>query len=399
MTSVLVALLVLAAPAPAPRAAGDAEALRILVVAPGAAADRTEELYAGLRAAGLLAVELDERAGVDRPAPAVTTAGTRDEVRARVTEARARFRDLDFDGATSSLDEAFDELLRLDRPEDSLADVADALLLRAHIALQREDVGRAKDALTLLARLEPERESLNAGLYPPSLVDAYAAARAEVPQAPTSTLIVRPRVAGFAPAEIVVDGRPASGAALGVALGEGDHLVTARSAGAVTFSRLVRVEPGAPVVLEPFLAPAGAVERRAALVEQAATAGDDVARAPLLAELASSCAARAVLWVDATHAALFVPGRGVDALQVAPTAPGLDVGRAALAALQAPARRDAGLPPVDEPSWITAAAWAGGSAAALVVVGGAIAAAVWALLPASPPDPPPRPVPVSCCVD
>lgn len=81
----------------AAQTASPADALRILVVAPAGTAPvaPVEEIYAGLRAAGLQPVELDERAGVDRaPAPTVVR-GVLDDARAHLLEAKARFHDLD----------------------------------------------------------------------------------------------------------------------------------------------------------------------------------------------------------------------------------------------------------------------------------------------------------------
>src|SRR5690242_6619282 len=95
------------APAAAPAsggAEGDAsDGLRILVVAPAADAARVEEIYSGLRAAGLQPVELDERAGVDREGAPPAALGAREEARAHLQEAKARFRDLDLDGTRAAL--------------------------------------------------------------------------------------------------------------------------------------------------------------------------------------------------------------------------------------------------------------------------------------------------------
>lgn len=383
----------------APDAAGPAPAvatpdgLRILVVAPGADEVRVEEIYSGLRAAGLSPVELDERAGIDREGTPPAPLGNREEARARLQEAKARFRDLDLEGTRSALDAAVDEVLRLERPEESIETLADALLLRASAALQSGVDEEARTALVLLARLEPARIELHPGLHPPSLVDAYAAARIDEEARAPGDLVVRPRVAGFANAELLVDGR-AVNASSALALRQGPHLVTVRAPGTTPFSRILEVGAD-PLVLEPFLAPADAPERRAALIARARGATVDDARAEALDEVAALSAARAVLYVDAKDAQLFGVGRPLEGLRVPPTSSGAVLGRAALATLQAPARRDQGLPVDDE---LDPAFLVGSSAAGIVVVTGVVIGALAALLPAVVPAPPPRPVPVVCCV-
>jgi hypothetical protein len=408
---VFAASLLLAAPAEAP-AAGPlppsaapsrvraADALRILVVAPDVdGGERVEEIYAGLRAAGLLPVELEERAGVDLPAPPVAPPGVLDDARAALAEARARFRDLDLDGVRPPLDGAVDQVLRLERPEAGLEVLTDALLLRAHLSLQLGADEDAREALMLVSRLEPGREALHPGLHPPSLVAAYAEARAAALAAPEALLLVRPRVADFHPAEVVVDGRPAR-----FPISAGPHLVTVRSPGAVPDSRILSLSPSEPLLLEPFLGPRDVVAARRAGVEAARTARDEPSLARALDEVSRLSAARVVLFVgrvgDEPRAALYVAGRGLEGLAVPASADGFELGRAALAALQPPARRAVGLPPRDDDGALwTSAAIVGGGALALAVIGVSIAVGAWALAPAAPPPLPPRPVVVSCCFD
>lgn len=378
------------------------DGLRILVVAPGASDVRVEELYSGLRAAGLQPVDLDERGGIDRePSSSRARPGVRDEARARLQEAKARFRDLEIDGTRAALDAAIDEVLRLQRPEDALDTLVDALLLRASIALQAGVEDEARTALVLLSRLEPDRAELHPGLYAPSLVDAYAAARADEQARGEGALVVRPRVAGFRAPELVVDGRPAAvGTALPLRLGP--HLVTVRThadgAGdddALPFSQIVDVGQ-APIALEPFLAPADAPDRRATLVATARDAVDATARARAFADLAPLCAARAVLYVDDTTASLWVPGKPVEALRLPPTWDGALVGRATLATLQAPVRKDPRIvPPVEEPLDTTTIVLLASVGA--VLVAGAIAVGLYTLTDAADIKPPPPPVDPICC--
>ncbi len=294
--------------------------------------------------------------------------------------------------------------MRLERPEDALDTLADALVLRASIALQAGLEDEAREALVLLSRLEPERVALHPGLYAPSLVEAYAAARSDEQARPAGALVVRPRVAGFTTPELLVDGRPASvGAALPLRLGA--HLVTVRTHadraapsedGALPFSQIVDVGD-APIALEPFLAPADAAERRATLVAQAGDAAGDVARANALSALASLCAARAVLFVDDKVASLWVPGKTIEALRVPATSDGDLVGRATLAALQAPVRRDPVIvPPVPEP--LDTPAIIVIASVGVVVLAGVVAIGVYTLAPELPVKPPERAVdPIVCC--
>lgn len=376
------------------------DALRILVVAPERSAERVEEIYDGLRAAGLLVVGLDERAGVDQAGPEPLAEGSLDEARAALATARVAFRELDLDRARDDVRRARDELLRLERPDMARELLIDVLILDAWIALQRDDSDDVRMALALVARLEPTRASLHAGLYPPSLVEAYAAARAWAEsQAPVS-LIVEPRVAGFAVPEIFVDGRPLAGSEPPRA---GPHIVTVRALGAAAFTRLVSTTSGQTLVLEPFLAPRDAASLRTALLGAAATAsttGDAAALGAALEQMAQLCAARAVVFLGAERTLLWAPTRALEELKVTPDAPGGVLGQFTLAALQAPARVAVGLAPKrDDGDAMTTLLLMVGGTGGLALVAAAIGTALWALAPPSPPAPPPRPVVVRCCVD
>ncbi len=397
MIALAALLLALDAPPPAaapPVARPAAEAppaldpSRILVV-PRKGTD-VERAYAGLRAAGLLPVELEERAGVDRPAPAPPRPGTRDAARAHVEEAKARFRELDLDATRAAADEAVDEVLRLEHPEDARDVLIDALLLKADVALQAGVDEDARASLALVSRLDPGRAALHPGLYPPSLCDAYAAARAAEEAEPAASLVVRPRAAGFSRVDVLVDGRPFGSSPVRA----GPHVVTARARDAVPFSRVVVLDPAEPTVLAPFLAPAGAASRRAALVARARKAATSVDEAHALARLADLCAARAVLFLDGPRAMLW-SARGLQELSVSSKAGGAALGRATLLALQAPARKDDA--PKDEGPDLATLAVAGSVGA--VVVAGIVGVGLWALLPASSQPDPPRIVHVKCCGD
>ena len=389
MTAALALLLLsLAAPAPVPSIP---DGLRILVVpTEGEDSARVEEVYAGLRAAGLQPVELDERAGVDRTAPPLPARGTLDNARAHLLEARARFHDLDLDAARAAADAAVDEVLRLGQPESALDVMIDALLLKANAALQAGNDSDARSTLTLVKHLDPTRTELHPGLYPPSLCEAYAAAGAAdvVP----ASLVVRARVAGFTVPEVLIDGR-----APAATINAGPHIVMVRAAGAVPFARVLVLPAVEPMVLAPFLAPADAVGRRQALVHAARAASDDAARTRALADLASLCAARAVLYVAGPAAALW-SSRGLEPLPLVSAADGGALGQATLAALQAPARKASGLPPQSAPD-ADATVLVVAGVVGLAVAAGAAGLAAYVLLPSSaPPKGPARAVIFICCV-
>ena len=384
--------------------AADADGLRILVVAPAASDSRVEELYSGLRAVGLSAVELDERAGVDRAGAPAQELGDREQARAYLQQAKVCFRELDLLGMRSANEAVVSEVLRLQRPEESLETLADSLLLQASAALQAGGEGEARAALVLLARLQPSLKQLNPGLYPPSLVQAYAAARIDEESRPSGTLLVHPRVAGFHVAEILIDGvatvtssttQPSSAPL--PALRQGPHLVTVRAAAAVPFSRIIEVG-SEPFVLEPFLGPSQAAALRAALVQQVRAALVDDVRAQALDEVASLSAARAVLYLDAGRAQLLVLGRPLVTLRAAATADGAALGRAALAALQAPARTGESLLSLRSEDDVHPAVFWGGGAVGIVVVAGVVTAALVLFLPAEVRPAPSRPLDFKCCV-
>ena len=92
--------------------------------------ERAEDVTAALQARGLAPVARDERAGVDGVFVDVDV-GDREKARGLLQEARARFRDLDLVAAETAGRAAFDEALRLERPEDHLELLVDTLLFVA----------------------------------------------------------------------------------------------------------------------------------------------------------------------------------------------------------------------------------------------------------------------------
>jgi hypothetical protein len=363
--------------------------LRILVVAEDT--QRAEELYGGLRGAGLLVVDLEERAGVDLAAPPHAELGTRDAAREHLQRARGKLRDLDTLGARADVDAALDEIVRLEHPEDAREIWVDALLVRANLALVDNRADDAAGDLALVSRLAPEHTELSPSLYAPSVVEAYAAARAAALAAPPATLVVRPRAAGFAAASVLVDGRPFAGEALPA----GPHAITARAeaGGRQVGQRTVvlTLSPAAPVVFAPFLAPADAAAERARLVALVRT-GD----AHALAALADASAARAILVESKDARTLFVAGRGVAPLVTASREPAV-VGAAVLRALQAPAgaRADGTVAGEGEGdnTWLWGVAGAGAVALVGASVGGGFA--LWYFQSPAPQKDAARPLPVT----
>lgn len=375
------------------------------------APERLEELYASVEVAGARAVGPDERAGVDRPLSPSRFRPTRpDDVKASLLEARAALRRLELAAVDAALRAAEEALLTLATPDAHRDLFAELLLFRAEIALAQGRAAEALADLSLLARLDPERETLHPGLYPPRVVEAFARARAEAEAAPAGLLVIAPRALPEGAGEVLVDGRPVAleEAAAGIRVAAGRHLVTVRASERVTRSIVVEVEAGKPLRLAPFLPPPGADEQRAQLLPRL------VGEAPPEEALAALCAlsaADAVVLLEEGRARIFVPGRGLSVLDAASGDAPLAFGRAVKDALKAPAPRP--LSPstgalVVEPSPAPPAAEAEGDPLAWGIIAGTVAAGAllamatgatlaWHLWPAEKVGRPARPVVISCC--
>lgn len=376
--------------------APDSGPLRVLVVPLAEQREgRLEELYAGLEAAGGRAVEADARAGVDLPvAPLRFSLARADDARAQLIAARAALRRLEVEAVDAALDGALDLLLSLEAPEDHKDLFADVLLLRAEMALARGDTERARRDLRLLARLDPERADLHPGVHPPALVQAYAGAREDNQAAPLGALAVLPRAPPGLVAEALLDGVP-------LPLGNtrpkgGPHLVTLRAPGCVPFSRVVDIDPGQPLLLDPFLSPLAADtarHERVARLRAGSASEDD------LVTLLEITGASGLVLLSGDEVRTFSPSSGSHALPDSPDA--IALGRAALEALRQP-RAPPALPPAPEPpappsTTLDPALLAVGAGIALGVTAAAAGAATWYFWPAEPVTPPPRPVVISCC--
>ncbi len=273
----MIALLLLWAAAPV-------DGARVVVVPAGVSVDdvaRADAAAAALQARGMQPVDRDARAGLDG-VDAVVVAGDRDRARGLLQEARARFRDLDFDAADERARAAWTEALRLERPEDQRDLLADVLLLHATVRLSVDkDDDEATTLLRLAARVEPSRTGLDPGLHRPTIVTAFAAAREQNLAAKTALVVVAPRVIGSdARAEVVVDGVgrvPAGGL---LSLAEGPHLLSLRAPGVAGRSRVLVVKNGGSEAVSDILAPADIAFRRKDAAARI-RAGDDAAFAVL----------------------------------------------------------------------------------------------------------------------
>jgi hypothetical protein len=386
---------------------------RVLVVpdARPAHADDDERVVTALRASGLNPVAVEVRAGIDGDVVGVPR-GDRERVRAQLAESRARARQLDLPVAQAAVAAARDEGLRLERPEDQRELLVDLLVHDATLRLSVDKQDRpALAALRVAARLEPERAELDPALHAPSIVAAWARARAENAAAGTVLVVVEPRIVGVhpsTPVELVVDGvvRPVENRL--VSLATGPHLVTMRAPGCRPVSQIVDVvaESGP---LATTLQPADAPAKRAAAVAALRVP----ARAPgfpgAWARLAALTGAEVIVLLGEQPLAW----RAATGPRDVRADPG-DVAAFALAVEQAladgatppPFSGDVATPlppPMSSSSMSGAAPDGSGFVAAAVVAGvvvvvaGAVAATI-ALWPASPPGPPPRPVVVTAYV-
>jgi hypothetical protein len=358
---------------------------RVIVVA--AARERGARVEAALRARGLRLVEDAERTGLDGVVER-TAVGDRERLRSLLLSARSAWRQLDLEGAAALVDEAITEAVRLERPEDHTGALVDALLFRSSLALGRGGDDDARRDLILASRLEPGREGLDAALHPPSLTEAFAAARAAARAAGAHVVVMRPRVVGGpdgVQAEVIIDGAAATPRDGLLELSHGLHLVTVRAPGCRGVSRLIDVD-GADVAVEDVLITEAAILDRQSRLEAVRT-GDIEALRPLRLALGVDI----LISLDALPAV--VAQRGEGAAVVVDVAPGASAAQIADAVLQAvaPATTRPDEAPANDLWW-----WSVGAGGVAAVIGVA-ALSTWVLWPGEAPPPPPRPVPVTCC--
>lgn len=363
---------------------------RVVVLA--GARERGARVEAALRARGLRLVDDAERVGLDGAVERAPV-GDRERLRALLLSARGAWRQLDLDAAAQHVDDAVAEAVRLERPEEHVDVLVDALLFRGTLALGRGADDDARRDLTLASRLEPARESLDAALHPPSVLEAWAAARDAGQAAETRVVVVRPRVIGGPPgqaAEIVVDGAPVVPRDGLLDLGRGLHLVTVRAPGCRSLSRILDVD-GADVAIEDVLITYAAIADRQARLD-AIRRGDATA----LRTLREALGVDLLVSLDDGPAVLVQRGDGAAiTVDLDATAPPAVVADAVLRAA-APAAPSIEDPGSGSGSGAEALVWAVGLGGAGVVVGAA-AVGAWLLWPGEAVPPPPRPVPITCC--
>jgi hypothetical protein len=366
---------------------------RVVVIADDS--ERASRIEASLRARGLVPLGPAEREGLDT-APR-RRLGDRERVRTLLLSARGAWRRLELDTAAALVDDALDEALALDRPEDQLALIVDALLFRATLHTRRETPDEGRADLILASRLEPNREALDPALHPPSLLQAWTSARVAARGADLHAVVVRPRVVsdGSVDAELLVDGQPVVAPDGVLDLQAGPHLLTVRAPGCRSVSRVVDVEGTGLAFEDVLVANTVIAARQSALA--ALRAGDQTA----LARLQASLNVDLIASVSRTFGVVMVrAGRNPQRLDVDESAPGPVIADAIVAA-QSPIgdagdAGDADGVAVDAGASRNTIWWALGTTSVVAVVG-AMTLGVWLLWPGEPPPPPPRPTTVSCC--
>jgi hypothetical protein len=359
-----------------------------------------EVVEAALRARGMRVLDQNERGGLDGKARR-SVVGDRQEVRSRMLAARAAWRQLDLPAADDATAVALDEALRLERPEDHLDLLVDALVFRATVQLSRgatvEDV---IDVMRLAARLEPLRVELDAALHPPSVVRVWVDARAANEAAQPAVVVVRPRVLGSdEPVSVLVDGVPWSTRDGLLRLPMGPHLLSVRAPGCHTRSRVLSVGSDVAAIEDVLQADADLVERSALV--QRIRQGDQGA----LPELLRQTDVDVVVSVGANIRQAFAVRRGGIVADVVVTStegtdePPVQLADAIVVAL-APSKPLGVKPelPPDVDAEGAGVSWAVvGAAVGVVVVGTGLGVLIWAVVPGEPPADPVRPGVVTCC--
>jgi len=384
-------------PAPPPSLAGE----RVVVIAADdvdtGAADVVE---AALRARGMRVLDQSERGGLDGKARR-STVGDRQEVRSRMLVARAAWRQLDLPAADDATAVALDEALRLERPEDHLDLLVDALVFRATVQLSRgATVDDVIDLIRLAARLEPQRLELDAALHPPSVVRVWGDARSANGTAQGAVVVVRPRVLGSdEPVSVLVDGVSQNVADGLLRLPTGPHLLSLRAPGCHTSSRVLSVGDDVAAV-EDVLQTDEDLDARLALVQR--IRGGDREALPALLERTGVDVVVGV-GPDVRRALAIRRGGVVADVVVASTAspaePTVQLADAILLALAPEKLVVTAAPPTLVVPDGAGVSWAVvGAAVGVVVVGAGLGVLLWAVIPGDPPADPVRPVGVTCCV-
>lgn len=276
-------------------------------------------LYQQLEAEHVAVASAQERSGVDLPlTPELHRSGSLDDARSSFVEARRALMALQVSEAEALLQQTRERLLRVERPTDHRELFADLLLTRAELLLARGDDGEAQRELRLLARLEPHRTTLNAGLYAPTLVSHYDAARRKNLESQRGRL--RLSRAGTAPIpSLLLDGAVVdtllsdADTVVELPVDAGPHLISLLAPGRVPRHLIVEVnaERELALTLETTLVRQGADEER-----QAARARyrETPAHTEALQTLLSLADADTALLLTSSGATLWRPAAELDGL-------------------------------------------------------------------------------------
>jgi hypothetical protein len=389
--------------------------------------DKMVALYGGLKAAGLVTVEPEDRAGVDLPlAPNLFAPTHVDGIRAELVAARAAMRQLEMETVVVHLQKAFALGGLLQSPQAYAGIYVEMLLLRAQAALATGDENTALSDLRLAQRLQPQVEGLDPGLHSPTLVDRYAQAKAENAKAEMAFMSVQERKMTGPKEEnleVFVDGKrvetPES-----FTLSSGPHLLSftrpARDGRRVDRTRMISPQPGTTTVLNVFLPLVGADRLRATAMAKLQADALGPAGEKARRQVLNLSGAQAAVILDREKGALYLSDGRLMIIPQLPDDP-LAFGRAVALGLEdatkpppqktesgngdlesngdQPEGGDKGQNGTDESEGI-GALWIGlGVTAGIVVIGGVATALTLIFWPEEEPDPPKdRTANVTCCV-
>lgn len=261
---------------------------------------RVPQIYSALEVLGAKTIDEQARVGIDRnPNEDEPLVARADDVRATLLVAKASLRKLQIEEVEKALELALAQFLRLAAPETQSDLLSDVLLMRAELFLATQRRALAIEDLRLLARVDARRKELHPGLHPPALVEAYAEARLQNQEAKLGTLVLLPRTLQDIPPSVRLDGASVPTGTSNFAVGP--HLITMVATGAPARSWIVRLDESRPTLLDPFLAPSDAQQKREALLQRLRVAHSSHVVGPwspeptLLQELANWTGAQVVV--------------------------------------------------------------------------------------------------------
>ncbi|MCP4501916.1 MAG: hypothetical protein GY822_18315 [Deltaproteobacteria bacterium] len=373
----------------------------------------------GLKAAGVDMVHLSQEDVFDvkRQRPRL------DDVRSAILEAKAAYRRLEIERAEKILSKAHQAFYQSDSARSQKSVLVELLLLRAEISIASgNSLSLAQEDLLLAARLDPERDQLHPGLYPPSVVDAFANAK-KVDETSSQGLIVlhlsQPALKkGELEFTLVVDGTPQKlPKGGGLALTRGPHFLHLSSASGSSKSLRVVVQDR-PQDIFFFAGPNQAGKLRNSILQELLVAeeqssneeiGQQQMKVPFLRRLSTVSSASTYIWIEGHQVFAYDIRRGVAKLPTLFEEGGQAVGNALLLWQKPPLElAEIGSPPGDDvtigeqdeglPLWSWAIAVPGVGS---LLVGTAVAGVSFWILSQQEPvkelPPPYSYVEVSCC--